>query len=79
MNDVKRFENRNARMIKKMSNDKSLNNLSKKLISDSSKYEYSYHFKWLGLPIIQLPQDVLVMQELIWKIKPDVIIETGIA
>ena len=79
MNDVKQFENRNSRMIKKMSNDKSLNNLSKKLISDSSKYEYSYHFKWLGLPIIQLPQDVLVMQELIWKIKPDVIIETGIA
>ena len=79
MNDIKKFENRNARMIKKMSNDKSLNNLSKKLISDSSKYEYSYHFEWLGLPIIQLPQDVLVMQELIWKTKPDVIIETGIA
>ena len=40
MNDVKQFENRNSRMIKKMSNDKSLNNLSKKLISESSKYEY---------------------------------------
>ena len=36
MNDVKRFENRNARMIKKMGNDKSLNNLSKKLFSESS-------------------------------------------
>jgi len=40
---------------------------------------YSYHFEWLGRPIIQYPQDVLAMQELIWHIKPDLIIKTGIA
>ena len=79
MSDIKKFESRNKTMIKKMSKDKSLNKLSNKFISDSSKYEYSYHFSWLGLPIIQFPQDIIAMQEIIWKVKPDVIIETGIA
>ena len=43
------------------------------------KYKYSYHFDWLGRPIIQYPQDIAAMQELIWEFKPDLIIETGIA
>lgn len=41
--------------------------------------KYSYNFFWLGRPIIQYPQDMVAMQELIWRIKPDLIIETGIA
>ncbi len=41
--------------------------------------KYSYHFEWLGRPIIQYPQDIVAMQELIWQVKPDLIIETGIA
>lgn len=41
--------------------------------------KYSYGFSWLGRPIIQYPQDVVAMQELIWEVKPDLIIETGIA
>jgi cephalosporin hydroxylase len=41
--------------------------------------KYSYNFSWLGRPIIQYPQDIVVMQELIWSTKPDLIIETGIA
>ncbi len=40
---------------------------------------YSYNFKWMGRPIIQYPQDMVAMQELIWEIRPDLIIETGIA
>ena len=40
---------------------------------------YTYNFRWLGRPIIQYPQDMVAMQELIWQIKPDLIIETGIA
>jgi len=42
-------------------------------------YKYSYHFDWMGRPIIQFPQDMIAMQELIWRVKPDLIIETGIA
>lgn len=47
------------------------------LASINSKY--SYNFSWLGAPIIQYPQDIVAMQELIWQVKPDLILETGIA
>ncbi len=40
---------------------------------------YSYNFSWLGRPIIQYPQDIMAMQEIIWSVQPDLIIETGIA
>ena len=45
----------------------------------SNRDQYSYNFSWMGRPIIQYPQDMMAMQELIWDIKPDLIIETGIA
>lgn len=45
----------------------------------STEPKYSYNFSWMGRPIIQYPQDIMAMQELIWNIKPDFIIETGIA
>ncbi|MBK6329430.1 MAG: cephalosporin hydroxylase family protein [Bacteroidetes bacterium] len=45
----------------------------------SNKHLYSYNFTWMGRPIIQYPQDMIAMQELLWKIKPDLLIETGIA
>jgi len=45
----------------------------------ANKLKYSYHFEFLGRPIIQYPQDMVAMQELIWQVKPDLIIETGIA
>ena len=45
----------------------------------SNRDQYSYNFSWMGRPIIQYPQDMIAMQELIWSIKPDLIIETGIA
>ncbi len=41
--------------------------------------KYSYHFEWLGRPVIQYPQDMIAMQEVIWQVQPDLIIETGIA
>ncbi|MBN1549603.1 cephalosporin hydroxylase family protein [Candidatus Babeliales bacterium] len=55
----------------------------KKLSTDwliaSNSVRYSYNFQWMGIPIIQLPQDIVAMQELIWEVKPDYIVETGIA
>ena len=45
----------------------------------SCEYRYSYNFTWLGQPIIQYPQDILAMQEIIWRVQPDLIVETGIA
>lgn len=46
---------------------------------ESNKRQYSYNFTWMGRPIIQYPQDMIAMQEIIWEVKPDLIIETGIA
>lgn len=45
----------------------------------STQPKYSYNFSWLGRPIIQYPQDIVAIQELIWSVKPDLVIETGIA
>jgi len=47
--------------------------------AQSMRSQYSYNFSWMGRPIIQYPQDMVAMQELIWEVQPDLIIETGIA
>jgi cephalosporin hydroxylase len=52
---------------------------SKAWLADSVAERYSYRFTWLGRPIIQYPQDILAVQELIWRTRPDLIIETGVA
>ena len=59
--------------------DKELFEAAKKFMQISIDRKYSYNFEWLGRPIIQYPQDIAAMQELIWSIKPDLIIETGVA
>ncbi|MEK6192260.1 MAG: cephalosporin hydroxylase family protein [Chloroflexota bacterium] len=46
---------------------------------ESTRPKYSYNFSWLGRPIIQYPQDIVALQELIWTVQPDLIVETGIA
>jgi len=48
-------------------------------VKSAAHHRLMYEPTWLGIPIIQFPEDIVVMQELIWKIKPDVIIETGVA
>ena len=52
---------------------------SKDLIYDLDVYDYNYLRTWMGVPIIQLPADIMATQEVIWKTKPDIIIETGVA
>ena len=59
--------------------DKKMLNLTKKWMERAGELKYSYHFEWMGRPIIQHPQDMVAAQQLIWDIKPDLIIETGIA
>ena len=73
------FDQRNARMIEDLAKDEHLNDLSREWLDRASRYQYSYHFTWLGRPIIQFPQDIVALQEIIWAVKPDAIIETGIA
>ena len=56
-----------------------LKHASNEFMKASIEASYSYNYHWLGRPIIQYPQDIVAMQELIWQIRPDVIVETGIA
>lgn len=46
---------------------------------ECAAYNYTYQFEWMGVPIIRLPDDIVVLQEIIWELKPSKIIETGIA
>lgn len=59
--------------------NKALRSAADEFVLESNKAQYSYNFSWMGRPIIQYPQDMIAMQELIWELKPDLIIETGIA
>lgn len=52
---------------------------AKRFMNETIVARYSYQFAWQSRPIIQYPQDIVAMQELIWSVKPDLIIETGIA
>lgn len=73
------FEERNRALTAAMVADGEVRDRSRAWLLASAKYEYSYHFTWLGLPIIQFPQDILAVQEILWSVKPDLIVETGIA
>lgn len=76
---MKSFEEEKMKYINLLANDKKLREDSVAWLSNVSKHKYSYNFSWLGRPIIQFPQDIIAMQEIIWQIKPQLIIETGIA
>ncbi len=65
--------------IRELGSDANLRLSSLGWVCDSARHKYSYNFSWLGRPIVQYPQDIIAMQELIWSTQPDLIIETGIA
>lgn len=78
-NPIEEFHQEVNKNIENLRNDVNFKQLSDEWIIESSKKKYSYNFTWAGRPIIQLPQDIVAMQEIIWKVKPDCIVETGIA
>ena len=67
------------RRLERFKIDTSLNSLAQQWIFESMKKKYLYNFDWLGRPIIQYPQDMVAIQEIIWQVRPTLIIETGIA
>jgi len=80
MNKIKQFAAQVKDNIKGLISDHDLQKKSLDWMIDAGgKHQYSYNFSWMGRPIIQYPQDMIAMQEIIWEIKPDLIIETGIA
>jgi cephalosporin hydroxylase len=79
MNPVEAFSQETLQNIKGLGQDKDAQALSRIWERITDQYKYTYNFEWLGRPIIQYPQDIIAMQEIIFEVKPDVIIETGIA
>ena len=79
LNPAVSFEREVAENVAAQGRDAELHELSRRWAQDTSRHKYSYNFSWLGRPIIQYPQDIVAMQELIWPVQPDLIIETGIA
>jgi cephalosporin hydroxylase len=70
---------KDAARIVAMAADAKVKRLSHQLFLETCRFKYSYNFSWLGRPIIQYPQDIVATQEIIWRVKPDLVVETGIA
>jgi len=79
MNAIDQFNADKKANIKSLGESAELRKLGLDFVEKTSKEKYSYNFTWMGRPIIAFPQDMIAMQELIWEVKPDLIIETGVA
>lgn len=79
MNEMEKFLSQVATNIEGLKADQDIHALSRIWVREISPHKYPYNFTWMGRPIIQFPQDIMAMQEIIWEVKPDLIIETGIA
>lgn len=76
---IKAFEQEKAERISGYSSDTGWQTLSRAWMQRAFEQKYMYNFSWMGRPIIQTPVDMMAMQELIWQVKPQVIVETGVA
>ncbi len=79
MDQLELFNQEVARNIEGLGNDDSLWEETLDWMHHSGIHKYTYNFSWLGRPIIQYPQDMVALQEIVWRVRPDLIIETGVA
>lgn len=79
MDAITEFKKECMNRINEYPKNEDLQEATASFMNNTINAKYSYNFSWMGRPIIQYPQDILAMQEIIWNIKPDIIIETGIA
>ena len=79
MDEIERFSSEVRANVDRLLGDADMQALSRAWLLEVTRRRYTYNFSWLGRPVIQLPQDLLAVQELIWQIRPDLIVETGIA
>lgn len=79
MNEIEKFKQEVVSRIAENGSNDAFKKCAQDFILASTIPKYSYNFEWMGRPIIQYPQDMAAMQEIIWEVRPDLIIETGIA
>ena len=77
--EIRKFQEYKEKNIADLGENNDLKELGMKFMLDTAEKKYSYNFTWMGRPIIAYPQDMIAMQEIIWDVKPDLIIETGVA
>jgi cephalosporin hydroxylase len=77
--ELEKFKKQKEQQIASYPRNKELVEAANQFNVESNKALYSYNFSWMGRPIIAYPQDMIAMQEIIWEVQPDLIIETGIA
>lgn len=73
------FQQEKEENIRAMARDKNTRRIGRLFMDHVTDYKYGYYFTWMGRPIIQHPQDMIALQEIIMSVQPDLIIETGIA
>lgn len=73
------FEEEKRRNVDALAADARLQALAVDFMRELGRLKYTYNFTWMGIPIIQLPQDLIALQELIWSVRPEVVVETGVA
>lgn len=76
---IAKFQTEIAANIAGLKADTDVQALSRIWLREITRHKYAYNFTWMGRPLIQFPQDMVAVQELAWRIRPDLIIETGIA
>jgi cephalosporin hydroxylase len=79
MNPNEQFQKQRFERIRTNIEDRRLVQAASAFMCESIRTKYSYNFSWMGRPIIQYPQDMMAMQEILWEVQPDLVIETGIA
>ena len=79
MDESERFRQEVRANVEGLMSDADVQALSRIWVREITRHKYAYNFTWMGRPVIQFPQDLLALQEIVWRVKPDVIVETGIA
>ena len=79
MDPINQFKQERVADIAAMGRDEELKKKSLDWMLHADKYKYTYNYSWMGRPIIKYPSDIVATQQIVWDVKPDLIIETGIA
>jgi cephalosporin hydroxylase len=74
-----RFSDESRARVEANGKNHELRIAAQRFMRETIRAQYSYNFTWAGRPIIQYPQDIVAFQELVWQVRPDIIVETGIA
>lgn len=79
LDSIQQFEEEQRENVRQLGMNNNIKNIGLQFSIEADKSRYLYNFNWLGRPILQFPQDIMALQELIWEVKPEVIVDVGIA